>query len=148
MKVGQWAEICQFGHWLPFLVTAVHDEDAVSGVAFSGQPAQVGWRRPSEAFAGVKRGDGNRQWREAEGLVAPTDGAPPPADDDLTVIPRLGSTTAEWLAGHGVVTFSDLAELLDADIAAMASENDAPHGVSAERLREWRDAAAARQMPR
>ena len=65
---GQWAEILQTGNrgpaWLPFLVTAVHDADTVSGVAFSGQPAQVGWHRPTEAFAGVKRGERNREWRE------------------------------------------------------------------------------------
>ena len=59
-----WAEICQGGRWLPFLVTAVHDADTVSGVAFSGQPAQVGWHRPSQDFAGVTRGERNREWRE------------------------------------------------------------------------------------
>ena len=65
---GQWAEILQPGNrgpmWLPLLITAVHDADTVSGVAFSGQPAQVGWHRPTEAFAGVKRGERNREWRE------------------------------------------------------------------------------------
>ena len=65
MTVGQWVEICQpGGHWLPFLITAAHDSDTVSGVAFSGQPAQVGWHRPSQDFAGVKRGELNHQWRE------------------------------------------------------------------------------------
>ena len=63
---GQWAEICQGGRWLPFLVTAVHDADTVSGVAFSGQPAQVGWHRPSQDFAGVTRGERNREWREVD----------------------------------------------------------------------------------
>ena len=66
---GQWAEIQQpGGRWLPFLVTFVHDADTVSGVAFSGQPAQVGWHRPAQDFAGVKRGERNREWRET-GLV-------------------------------------------------------------------------------
>ena len=67
---GQWAEICQpGGRWLPFLVTFVHDADTVSGVAFSGQPAQVGWHRPTQDFAGVKRGDRNREWREGGGVA-------------------------------------------------------------------------------
>lgn len=81
---GQWAEILQRGNrgpaWLPFLVTFVHDADTVSGVAFSGQPAQVGWHRPTEAFAGVKRGERNREWREVpdgpETVAPPADAEP------------------------------------------------------------------------
>ena len=196
-KVGQWVEICQpGGHWLPFLVTHVYgDADTVSGVAFSGHPATVGWHRPTEGFSHVTRGESNRQWRDVDAPVAASGympdpdelnsqiraaaaaavaeamaarlGDPPPirpepqpkyrADatprqrpeaseqpDDLTVIPRLGDKAAEWLAGHGVETFDDLADILDADIAAYASTSDAPGGVSEERLREWRDAAAQR----
>ena len=65
MRVGQWVELCQpGGRWLPFLVTHVYDANTVSGVAFSGQPAQVGWHRPVADFAHVTRGESNRQFRE------------------------------------------------------------------------------------
>ena len=73
MTVGQWAEICQPGdRWMPFLITAVHDADTVSGVAFCGQPSTVGWHRPVADFAHVTRGDQNRQWRDT-GPVATGD---------------------------------------------------------------------------
>ena len=140
-KVHQWAEICQpGGHWLPFLITHVYDADTVSGVAFSGQPSQVGWHRPSADFAHVKRGESNRQWRE----VASAEAEEAPAGDDLTVIPRLGMTAEKWLAGHGVTTFEALAAIQDAEIEALAADADAPSNVSADNLRLWRDHAAQR----
>ena len=81
---GDWVEINQLGRWLPFLVTAVHDADTVSGVAFSGQPAQVNWRRPSADFAHVAQGDGNRQWREKpkRRRVKPADPEPNSGETD------------------------------------------------------------------
>ena len=67
MRVGQFVEFCQpGGHWLPFLVTHVYDANTVSGVAFSGQPNQVGWHRPVADFAHVTRGESNRQWRDVD----------------------------------------------------------------------------------
>lgn len=61
--MGQWAELRQRDHWLPFLITHVHDADTVSGVGFSGRPHDAGWNRPYADFSRVQRGDGNRQWR-------------------------------------------------------------------------------------
>ena len=50
--------------WLPFLVTHVHDENQVSGVAFSGMPGALGWmNRAAQAFDHVEQGDGIREWR-------------------------------------------------------------------------------------
>ena len=138
-KSGQWAELCQpGGHWLPFLITHVHDADTVSGVAFSGQPSRAGWHRPTADFAHVTRGEANRQWREVAAEAAPAEA------DDLTVIPRLGAKAAEWLATHDIDSFAALAAIDDEDIEVLADDADAPSGVTEDRLREWREDAAKR----
>ena len=146
-KSGQWAELCQpGGHWLPFLITHVHDADTVSGVAFSGQPSRAGWHRPVADFAHVTRGESNRQWREIEAEAAPAE-APAeeaPEADDLTVISRLGEATANWLATHDIDSFAALAAIDDEDIEVLADDADAPSGVTEDRLREWREDAAKR----
>lgn len=140
-KAGQWAELCQPSNagpvWLPFLITAVHDAETVSGVAFCGQPASVGWHRPSADFAHVVRGESNRQWREVASEAAP-------AADDLTVIPRLGEGTAKWLAGHDIDSFASLAAIDGDDIEILAADDDAPQGVTADQLQAWRKDAAGR----
>lgn len=141
--VGQWAEICQpGGRWLPFLITHVYDENTVSGVGFSGQPEQVGWGRPTGDFAHVTRGENNRQWRETGGAEAEVEEAP--EGDDLTDISGIGEATAEWLATHEITTFADLAAIEDGDAEILADDEDAPQGVTVERLLEWRAEAATR----
>ena len=56
-----------FGHRddvIPFLVTHVHVDGSVSGVAFSGEPGAMGWNnRASQAFPHVMQGRENRQWQ-------------------------------------------------------------------------------------
>ena len=62
-KVGQFVEIAQHGQWLPMLVTHVHSDTYISGVAFSGRPKEIGWGKPSGDFPNVPKGDGHRHWR-------------------------------------------------------------------------------------
>lgn len=63
LRIGSRVEFRQGSEWLLMVVTHVHDDDTVSGVAFSGLPARVGWHRGAMEFANVKRGDQNRNWR-------------------------------------------------------------------------------------
>ena len=67
-----------------------------------------------------------------------------PEPDDLTVIPKLGDVAAAWLDARGVDSFDMLANLHDRDIEDFAARDDVPGGVTAERLREWREDAATR----
>lgn len=62
--------------------------------------------------------------------------------DDLTVISHLGPAAASWLNGYGINLFSVLSTLSDGAVANLATDSEAPKGVSAERLAEWRAAAA------
>lgn len=63
IRVGSRVEFRQRNEWLLMLVTHVHDAETVSGVAFSGIPARLGWHRGAMEFANVKRGEDNRNWR-------------------------------------------------------------------------------------
>lgn len=68
VAVGDWVEVCQVRNgakeWLPMLVTHVHGDDVIGGVAFSGAPAAIGWgNRGAEPFSHVQKGTENRQWR-------------------------------------------------------------------------------------
>ena len=92
--------------WLPMLVTHVHDDDTVSGVAFSGIPNATGWHRPVgrlRARHARRRVAGTAKWREVPGADA-VDPRAQSAGDDLTVIPKLGPAAVKMLAKHGITT--------------------------------------------
>lgn len=78
-------------------------------------------------------------------VVAQVSGDGDGSPDDLTVIPHLGPAAATWLNGYGINLFSVLSTLGDSALANLATDSGAPKGVSAERLSEWR-AAAAEEM--
>lgn len=51
-------------HWLPLLVTNVHDLDTVSGVLYSGFPKEIGIdRRGSWLAQRITRGEEYRNWK-------------------------------------------------------------------------------------
>ena len=82
VEVGQFVEICQIAHgqkvWLPFMVTHVHEDSMISGVAFSGVPAPVGWgNRGAQPFQGVQQGHDNREW-QPRGMGMPETPDPDP----------------------------------------------------------------------
>ena len=90
VEVGQFVEICQIAHgqkvWLPFMVTHVHDESTVSGVAFTGIPAPVGWgNRGAQPFQGVQHGHDNREW-QPRGMGMPE--TPDPASEPMEPEPE------------------------------------------------------------
>ena len=70
LRVGGWLEFAQSMNgnmeWLPFVVTQVHDEGLVSGVAFSGFPHRIGWNRGAMEYDLVAEGSANRTWRWPE----------------------------------------------------------------------------------
>ena len=73
--VGMMVEVSQMANtvpkWLPFVITDVHDDDMVSGVAFSGIPGPLGWNnRGAQPFHGVVKGSDNRMWRFKRGRQA------------------------------------------------------------------------------
>ena len=76
--MGMMVEISQMANsvmkWLPFMVTDVHEDETVSGVAFSGMPGPLGWNnRGAQPFHGVEKGSDNRQWRFKRGRQANDD---------------------------------------------------------------------------
>ena len=76
--VGMMVEVSQMANstmkWLPFMVTDVHEDETVSGVAFSGMPGPLGWNnRGAQPFHGVVKGSDNRMWRFKRGRQANDD---------------------------------------------------------------------------
>ena len=73
VKRGVWVEFSHMrygkrGHdmeWMPMLVTHV-SEGWLSGVAFSGEPAAIGWHRGAMEFDHVSKGTEARCWRWPE----------------------------------------------------------------------------------
>ena len=76
VQAGDMAELCQMRslkrsaepEWLPFMVTHVHADGVVSGVAFSGEPGAIGWHRGAMEFTQASRGGGVGCWRERPAL--------------------------------------------------------------------------------
>ena len=62
--MGMMVEISQMANsvmkWLPFMVTDVHEDETVSGVAFSGMPGPLGWNNRG-AQPIPRRREGQRQ---------------------------------------------------------------------------------------
>ena len=55
---------------LPMMVTHVHLDDVISGVAFSGEPGAIGWMgKGAQPFNLVTMGFNNKQWSHV-GTVA------------------------------------------------------------------------------
>lgn len=72
--IGQVVEFAQSVNgdrvYFPFIVSHVHDDGTVSGVAFTGMPGAVGWgNRGAQPFDHVSQGKNNREWRFHKGGV-------------------------------------------------------------------------------
>lgn len=63
LSVGDIVEFKQRKESLPMIVTHIHDDDMISGVALSGFPTRIGWSRGGQEFSNIKKGDDNRNWR-------------------------------------------------------------------------------------
>ena len=64
IEEGNWVEVTVVPNRpkIPMLVTHVHDERTVSGVAFTGERMGLGWRSPCMDYQRIQRGPLPRQW--------------------------------------------------------------------------------------
>ena len=74
VEISQMANSCTM-KWLPFMVTDVHEDETVSGVALSGMPGPLGWNnRGAQPFHGVEsRAATIGMWRFKRGRQASDD---------------------------------------------------------------------------
>lgn len=63
-KVGQFVQFTLALHkpTMPFLVTHVHDDFNIGGVAFAGDRGGLGWYSPTNDYLRIRRGTGQREW--------------------------------------------------------------------------------------
>ena len=88
-SVGQFVELRQdfagTDIWIPMLVTDVHDDDVISGVAFTAFPNRLGWgNRGAQPYDFVKKGRKNRNWRFTKVGGTPAEGTNEPEPEPET----------------------------------------------------------------
>ena len=114
VKIGQWVKVnvAPGRDPVPMMVTHVASDDIVSGVAFSGERAGLGWRYPAMDYPRIHRGDLPRQWQPYPKGEGPSVAASGKAIEKA-VSAAVGDAMTEALDGISIDALKALSGLLE-----------------------------------